>query len=434
MDTFEFLRGAITVASGVGGAIAIISASAGAGAGFARAAWRAGGQWGIKHEHHQAALDAHVALERARAEAENARAVGYAAVQPRSVHYAPHVTSTAQGAQGQMSHGGQQQGDLPGIVDLTDVAMVPGRVLLGLANGGTPITTTPAHLMHVGCIGATGSGKTNAARFILAQILALGRGDVYIANPHFVANDLDDPASGDWRIIESRLAAPAAYDERYIGLLIDQIAASVDERWAKKREGQRTGKPQILYIDELPAILDSVPGALQSLATILRRGRAVGVYLLTLSQDLATKTLGRDAPGAIRENYRTGIYTGGDPHSAQLLLDTPRSQIGKYEGDLGRGVALVKAHGQPATLARIPFASNAGVAALLSQPETPETPHAPSETPETVSDTVDYEGIITRLRAKGHGKKAIIEMVWGARPGGSAAYREASAAYDAVVG
>jgi hypothetical protein len=438
MDTLEFLQGALTVAGGVGGAVAAIGTSAG----VARAMWRAGGQWGIDYDYRKAALDAQVELEKARAEITAHSVTTAAALQPRSLHYAPHITNpTSATSATSTSAPTSEEQTLPGVVDLADVALVPGRVLLGLGAGGQAITTTPAALMHIGCIGATGSGKTNAARVLLAQLLAMGGSDVFVANPHHVSNDIDNPTGGDWRAIERQLAAPAAYDERDMGELLDQLAASVDDRWAVKREGRRVGKAQVLYIDELPAILENVAGAIQSMSTILRRGRAVGIYLLSLSQDLAAKTLGKDAPGAIRENFRTAIYSGGDPHSASLLLDMPRRDLAGYERDLGRGVALVKAHQQHPTLARIPYASNGAVRALLGDgsedmvtiPETEETVYVASETAETVSSVHEYAGIITRLRAQGMGKKAVIETVWGCKPGGSPAYQTASKIYDQVV-
>lgn len=385
-------------------------------------------------------------LEKARYDAQARIAEAQRPTYPH--HYAPHIridtAAPPAAASPSLPALGIEQDTpaLPGAVDLADVPLPPGAVLLGLGAGGEAITTTPAQLMHVAAIGATGSGKTNAARLILAQILAMGRSDVYIANPHHVSNDPDDLAAGDWRTIERRLAAPAAYDDQDIGALLDKLAASVDERWAVKREGRPSGRGQVLYVDELPAIIDQVAGAGAALATILRRGRAVGVYLVSLSQDLATKTLGNKHAGAVRENFRTAVYSGGDPHSAALLLDTPRRELSGYEGDLGRGVALVKAHGRGVALARVPFASNRGVAGLLGDgggdtvtlpARKTETHYCASERVETVSDGHDYAGIVRRLRAQGHGKKTIIETIWGCKPGGSPAYREASAIYDQVV-
>ena len=363
-----------------------------------------------------------------------------------SVNYSPttHITNAStRSADAALSTNTIEDEDkaLPNAVDLSEVSLPSGRVLLGLGKGSV-ITSSPKELMHVGCIGATGSGKTNAARLVLSQLLAMKKADVYICNPHHCSQDTDSE-SGDWRLIEKHLAAKAEFSGPGMRDILEMISATIDERWQAKREGKSLGRPIILYIDELPAILDTVRNAMECLSTILRRGRAVGVYLLTLSQDLATKTLGKESSGAVRENFRTAIYNGGDIFSASLLLDISRKEISRYEADLGQGVALIRAHRQPCTIARIPLASNKAVYGLLGDgkddmieldQETAKPARSAVEHAETAfSVSPDIATIVRRLKGDGQSKRNIIPLIWGCKPGGSAAYKEASAIYDKIV-
>jgi hypothetical protein len=435
MDTLEFFQGALTVGSGVGGAIAAI----GVGIGLAKAAWRAGGQWGIDYDYRKAALDAQVEMERARATVAGAAAAAY----PRSysLHYAPHVHTAASWPSDTLGAGaaGGSKMSLPGITDLGDLGFYPTlqRILLALGPEGNLVTVPAKDLMHVALLAATGGGKSNTIRLLASQLLAIGS-DVAILDPHFTPYDAE--TGEDWRAIARRavIASDAGSIEEQLRRAIDLL----DERLALRRAGDKVGPPVTFVVDELP-IIANLKGAMERITRILREGRKVGVFFVGASQDLLVKTLG--GGGAIRDNLKTAYYGGGDPHSASVLLDLPRREINEHEGTLGQGVVLLRSAATAAMPARVPYVSNRAIHALLgdggeemldlseTDNETQETVSRASEKGETVSHVHQFEGAIQRLRAQGHGKKAVIELLWGTKPGGSPSYQRASAIYDQVV-
>jgi hypothetical protein len=342
----------------------------GAGAAGLRYLWRLASAEDARRE--TAAL---IAIEQSHAQAEAARAAAAAASQPRSVQYAPHftyttrVTPTRAGALPEAGAGGASAAQagaaapLPGVTDLASLGFTPTpqAILLALGPGGKLITVAARDLMHTALVGATGGGKSNTGRLILAQLLACGV-DCVIADPHFAAYDAD--SGEDWRPIAARLKMAPARKADDIEFLLVWLHEEMTRRYARREQGQRPGKPVVAYVDELPSIVANVKGAMDTLGAILREGRKVGVYLVSASQDLLTSTL--KTGGEIRENLRSCYYSGGAGSSVAPLLDMPRRDIGKYEAELGRGVVLLRcASTTEAQIARVPFASNGAVKALL---------------------------------------------------------------------
>lgn len=262
---------------------------------------------------------------------------------------------------------------LPGLTDLADVlgTFRPGldRVLLGLGPGGAPLAVGVKQLCHVALIGATGGGKSNLLRLLLPQLQALGA-RIVLADPHFAPVD---PESGeDWRPIAQRLHLPPAVLPATIAELLAWLTEELARRLALRRQGQHPGRPLFLAFDELPVIVESVPGAIDAISTILREGRKVNLLTVGASQDMLVKTIG--GSGAVRDCYRTAFYVGGDVISASRLLDLPQRQID--DGQIQTGLALLRSTATtPAQLVRVPYASNAAIAALLgtSDPTSPAT-------------------------------------------------------------
>jgi hypothetical protein len=283
-------------------------------------------------------------------------------------HYAPHITTTAASTTGGPTVIDQavEQPELPGPIDLVDLAFSPsaGRLLLGLGPGGEFITVSGKQLMHVALSGSTGSGKTNTGRLLIAQLLAIGS-QVVIANPHHTSYDAE--SGDDWRGIERRLHLAPAVKSDEISYLLGWLAHDeLQRRLDRRQAGQRPGGALTLYLDELPVIVQEVPGAAAQLGKLLRQGRALGLYVMGASQDFLTKTLGGGS--GIREAYRTVYYAGGDLVGARSLLDMRQGEID--ESQLGRGVVYLRsATTSPARLCRVPLASNAAIARLLSDDE-----------------------------------------------------------------
>jgi hypothetical protein len=75
---------------------------------------------------------------------------------------------------------------------------------------------------------------------------------------------------------------------------------------------------------------------------------------------------------ALRDQYRTACYVGGDKKLASAILDMPERTID--DAPLGGGVVLLRsAATKPAKLVRVPLVSNAAITALLGEHTAPQT-------------------------------------------------------------
>ncbi len=93
-----------------------------------------------------------------------------------------------------------------GTVDLSELVQTwrpsVDSITLAVGPGGVPYRVHARELCHVALAGATGGGKSNIMRLLLAQLTAAGA-KVVLADPHFTPYD---PESGDdWRPIAQRL-------------------------------------------------------------------------------------------------------------------------------------------------------------------------------------------------------------------------------------
>jgi hypothetical protein len=111
-----------------------------------------------------------------------------------------------------------------------------------------------------------------------------------------------------------------------------------------------------------------LPGAVAQIGRLLREGRKVHLLTVGASQSMLIKEVGGSS--ALRDQYRTAVYVGGDKKSAAAILDLPERSID--DGPLGKGIVLLRSEAtKPAALVRVPLVSNEAIAALLgSQPAT----------------------------------------------------------------
>lgn len=255
-------------------------------------------------------------------------------------------------------------GALPGPVDLGRVLTAPptlDRVLLALGPGGAPIVAGARDMGHIAFAGATGGGKSNLLRLLLAQLLAAGARAV-LTDPHYAPVDAE--TGEDWRPIAGRLLYPPAVAPGEIADQLAWLSEELDGRLARRRAGEHAGPPLYWAADELPAIVAQVPGADATLGRVVREGRKVKLYAVTSAQDWLTRTVGGSQ--AMKENFLTAFYTGGDAQSARLLLDL-RGPVD--DAGLGRGLAWLRCKATPsAQLVRVPLASNEAIAGLLPAP------------------------------------------------------------------
>jgi hypothetical protein len=355
------------------------------------------------------ALGVHDAHRRELAEIEAERAIEVARWQashplPPHTHspsvsltYAPHTRTHNEAGEllpGDTAQAGEAE--LPGALDLSGIAHTPTKdaILLGLAPGGERITVPASRLVHVALAGATGSGKTNTSRLLLAQLLASGV-RCLVANPHYTSYDA--ASNEDWRPITSRLHLAPARTAQDIRALLHWLAVEeLNERLKRREAEQIPGKPLVLFLDELPVIVNEVEGAIELLSKLLRQGRALGLYVAGASQDFLVKTLGGGS--GIRDAYRTACYSGGDVVSASALLDMSRRDINAVEGELGGGRVLLRSHATtPARLVRVPYVSNEALYKLLPDDLHQQAPAMPRVYPADGSgqqrDTVQCETV-----------------------------------------
>lgn len=249
---------------------------------------------------------------------------------------------------------------LPDEVDLADLHCrpTPNHILLAVDELGQ-ITVAVDQLCHVALLGATGGGKSNLLRLVLAQLQAIGA-SVILADPHFTP--LDPENGDDWRPIADRLihapALTAAAIDQELSFMTDELA----RRLEKRNKGQPFGPPIFFAFDELPVICDLVKDAPGRMAKLLREGRKVHLLTVGASQSMLVKEVGGSTTA--RDQYRTAFYVGGDKKSAAAMLDMPERMID--DGLLGKGIVLLRsASTQPARLVRVPLVSNESLYQLL---------------------------------------------------------------------
>ncbi len=269
-----------------------------------------------------------------------------------------------------------------GTVDLSDLVHTwrPSveSITLAIGPGGVPYRVHARELCHVALAGATGGGKSNIMRLLLAQLTAAGA-KVCLADPHFTPYD---PESGDdWRPIAQRLhMAPAVKAGDIRHMLAWMATDELPQRLERRYKGQHVGAPLFLAIDELPSIVKDVPEAPEHLGRLLREARKVNIFIIGAAQDFLVKTIG--GAGAVRDCYRTAFYVGGDAQTARVLLDV-RGSVD--DGQLGQGLAMLRSKATPqAALVRVPYASNEAISRLLDGSETAYGPtiDMPSPMPE----------------------------------------------------
>ncbi len=243
------------------------------------------------------------------------------------------------------------------------------RLFLAVLPDGTPIFCTARDLCHVALAGATDGGKSSILRLLLSQLCHAGA-SVLLLNPHYTRYDIQADPPEDWTPFERYLVYDPMECRKYevIEFYLKQIACDLlPKRLEKYAHSKPLGKPYFIAVEELPAIVAAIKEAPDYLAKILREGRKVGIYLITVAQDFLVSTIAPGGGGAVRDCYRTAYYVGGDGTTAKVLLDVPVRLL--PESDLGRGTVMLRSNRvklvKQAHIARVPYVENQALYRLL---------------------------------------------------------------------
>lgn len=159
---------------------------------------------------------------------------------------------------------------------------------------------------HVLIAGATGTGKTHTARYLLQA-----RQTVYVLDPH------DDGTT--WPVHCNVIGG--GRDFATIAQTIQHMIDLMDNRYRQREMGASHFDPVTLAVDEIPAIVAHQPEISKLLMQIGMEGRKAGLYLVLLSQSVFVRSLGIEGQGDLRENFATVKLT---PLPEGTPLDTPR--------------------------------------------------------------------------------------------------------------
>ena len=152
---------------------------------------------------------------------------------------------------------------------------------------------------HVLLVGETGAGKTTAATQLATIRTAAGQ-NVVVIDPHAKAGQWADyevvGRGRDYDAIVARLAGVQnEFNGRYQRLAHD---------------GAAVFRPMTLLVDELPAIAQNAPAAVDVLKMLLMEARKVNIWILALTQQTNVSALNIKGQSQVLNNFRYVIKLG----------------------------------------------------------------------------------------------------------------------------
>ena len=215
-------------------------------------------------------------------------------------------------------------------------------ILLGKHHELVTVGTGEA-MCHTAMAGKTDSGKTNTELLLMAQLLFLEE-CVYLCNPHY-RRMWQDEQSGevfDLSVMEPHLAYEPITEPHTVIELLTHLKHELDDRKLKAKYQLARFDNIYLFMDEIPAIAAVERDLMEYLGVFLRESRKYKIFFIGSAQDMLNATLDSDN-GAVRANFLTNFYGGGDETTARLLLDLAKGEKLDQTGLGKRGLFYVNA-------------------------------------------------------------------------------------------
>jgi S-DNA-T family DNA segregation ATPase FtsK/SpoIIIE len=224
----------------------------------------------------------------------------------------------------------------------------PGTALLGLNAEGVPLLLRlgAPDVPHILIAGTTGSGKSQAARALLASL-------VIFQPPREIQILLVDPKGSDYRVFQSapHLLCPIVSE---VEDARDRLEWLADEM--ERRQKHNVSRPHlVLLIDELADLLMQGGGAMEEqLTRLVQRGRSAGISVVACTQKPTVGVLGTLVTGNFPVRL-VGKVTGA--HEALVAAGVAKSGA---EQLTGRGDFILIANGEKlrVQIAHLPIADD----------------------------------------------------------------------------
>lgn len=210
---------------------------------------------------------------------------------------------------------------------------VPGTALLGMAVEGVPLflRVSAPDVAHVLIAGTTGSGKSEAARTLLASLMLFQRArDVQVI--------IVDPKGSEFRVFEHM-------PHLLCSIIKNTEDAIANLEWLveemERRQDQDITRPRIvLMIDELADLLmQGGPSVEGFLTRLVQRGRSAGISVIACTQKPSASVVG----GLVKANFPVRLVgkvtSASEALVAAGLAGTGAEKLG------GRGDFLLVANG-----------------------------------------------------------------------------------------
>lgn len=217
---------------------------------------------------------------------------------------------------------------------MAQAMQIAGTTLLGMATDGVPLLlrVSAPDVAHVLIAGTTGSGKSEAARTMLASLMMFQRArDVQII--------IVDPKASGFRVFENipHLLCPII---KNVEDAIANLEWLVEEM--TRRQEQRITRPRIvLLIDELADLLmQGGTEAEEYLTRLVQRGRSAGISVIACTQKPTAAVLG----SLVKANFPARLV-GKVTSANEALVASGIAQSGA-ERLAGRGDFLLIANGE----------------------------------------------------------------------------------------